>query len=126
MELKWLEDFISLAETRSFSRSAELRHVTQPAFSRRIQSLEAWLGNELIDRSSYPTRLTPAGEVFYEQALAMLAQRPASASTIDFAVPHTLSLTFFPGWLAQVEEKIGKLQCRLRALNVHDAVMTLV
>ena len=90
MELKWLEDFISLAETRSFSRSAELRHVTQPAFSRRIQSLEAWLGNELIDRSSYPTRLTPAGEVFYEQALAMLAQvsetralmrgqRPASA-----------------------------------------------
>lgn len=65
MELKWLEDFISLAETRSFSRSAELRHVTQPAFSRRIQSLEAWLGNELIDRSSYPTRLTPAGEVFY-------------------------------------------------------------
>ncbi|MHA6908995.1 LysR family transcriptional regulator [Ralstonia pseudosolanacearum] len=137
MELKWLEDFISLAETRSFSRSAELRHVTQPAFSRRIQSLEAWLGNELIDRSSYPTRLTPAGEVFYEQALAMLAQvsetralmrgqRPASASTIDFAVPHTLSLTFFPGWLAKVEEKIGKLQCRLRALNVHDAVMTLV
>lgn len=137
MELKWLEDFISLAETRSFSRSAELRHVTQPAFSRRIQSLEAWLGNELIDRSSYPTRLTPAGEVFYEQALAMLAQvsetralmrgqRPASASTIDFAVPHTLSLTFFPGWLAKLEEKIGKLQCRLRALNVHDAVMTLV
>ncbi len=137
MELKWLEDFVSLAETRSFSRSAELRHVTQPAFSRRIQSLEAWLGNELIDRSSYPTRLTPAGEVFYEQALAMLAQvsetralmrgqRPASASTIDFAVPHTLSLTFFPGWLAKVEEKLGKLQCRLRALNVHDAVMTLV
>jgi len=44
MELKWLEDFVSLAETHSFSRSAELRHVTQPAFSRRIQALEAWLG----------------------------------------------------------------------------------
>ena len=42
METKWLEDFVSLAETRSFSRSAQLRHVTQPAFSRRIQSLEAW------------------------------------------------------------------------------------
>ena len=57
MELKWLEDFVSLAETRSFSRSAELRHITQPAFSRRIQALEAWLGTELIDRSVYPTRL---------------------------------------------------------------------
>ncbi|WP_163468518.1 LysR family transcriptional regulator, partial [Klebsiella michiganensis] len=42
VETKWLEDFVSLAETRSFSRSAQLRHVTQPAFSRRIQALEAW------------------------------------------------------------------------------------
>ena len=62
METKWLEDFVSLAETRSFSRSAQLRHVTQPAFSRRIQALEAWAGIDLVDRSSYPTRLTPAGE----------------------------------------------------------------
>ena len=51
MESKWLEDFVSLAETGSFSRSAALRHVTQPAFSRRIRSLEAWLGADLIDRS---------------------------------------------------------------------------
>ena len=61
METKWLEDFISLAETHNFSRSAALRHVTQPAFSRRIQSLENWLGIDLVDRTSYPTRLTPAG-----------------------------------------------------------------
>src|SRR5690606_11564610 len=54
METKWLEDFVSLAETRSYSRSAQLRHVTQPAFSRRIQSLEAWAGTDLVDRSSYP------------------------------------------------------------------------
>jgi len=72
METKWLEDFVSLAETRSFSRSAQLRHVTQPAFSRRIQSLEAWAGVALIDRSSYPTQLTPAGETLYAQALELL------------------------------------------------------
>lgn len=136
MEIKWLEDFVSLAKTRSFSRSAELRHVTQPAFSRRIQALEAWLGSELIDRSSYPTNLTPAGEVFYEQALTLLAQaqearallreqRSADASVIDFAVPHTLSLTFFPRWLETLEQRVGKLRCRLRALNVHDAAMSL-
>ncbi|GAB3548231.1 LysR substrate-binding domain-containing protein [Noviherbaspirillum agri] len=137
METKWLEDFISLAETRSFSRSAELRHVTQPAFSRRIQSLEAWLGADLIDRTSYPTRLTPAGEVFYEQALEMLGQinnarallrgkLPAAKTTVDFAVPHTLSLTFMPKWLAQMESGFGPLHTRLIALNVHDAVMTMV
>jgi DNA-binding transcriptional LysR family regulator len=64
-----LEDFVSLAETRSFSRSARLGHVTQPAFSRRIQALEAWAGTDLVDRSSYPSRLTPAGETFHAQAL---------------------------------------------------------
>lgn len=137
METKWLEDFISLAETRSFSRSAALRHVTQPAFSRRIQSLEAWLGADLIDRTSYPTRLTPAGEVFYEQAMEMLGQinktralllskRPTAHSTIDFAVPHTLSLTYMPKWMTELESGFGPLHTRLIALNVHDAVMAMV
>jgi DNA-binding transcriptional LysR family regulator len=137
METKWLEDFISLAETRSFSRSAELRHVTQPAFSRRIQSLEAWLGADLIDRTAYPTRLTEAGVVFYEQAVEMLGQiintrallrgnRPTAPITIDFAVPHTLSLTYIPKWLSRLEQSFGPLNTRLMALNVHDAVMTLV
>ena len=107
METKWLEDFVSLAETRSFSRSAQLRHVTQPAFSRRIQSLEAWAGSDLVDRSSYPTRLTAAGETLYAQALDMLqflnstramlrAQASAGQDVIAFAVPHTLAFTFFP------------------------------
>lgn len=137
MELKWLEDFVSLAETRSFSRSAELRHVSQPAFSRRIQALEAWLGTELIDRSVYPTRLTAAGQVFNEQALAMLSQAHeartllrghigAPVPTIEFAVPHTLSLTYFPQWLQRIEARMGPIHTRLRALNVHDAVLSLV
>ncbi|MFZ6674529.1 LysR family transcriptional regulator [Undibacterium sp. Rencai35W] len=137
METKWLEDFVSLAETNSFSRSAELRHVTQPAFSRRIQSLEAWLGSDLIDRTSYPTRLTHAGEVFYEQAIAMLGQinnarallrgkRTTTQTTVDFAVPHTLSLTYVPKWLTELESAFGEINSRLLALNVHDAVMSLV
>ena len=137
METKWLEDFISLVETNSFSRSAQLRHVTQPAFSRRIQSLENWLGMDLIDRTSYPTRVTPAGLVFYEQALEMLSQingvrellrgkRAATQNSIDLAVPHTLSLTFIPKWIAQLEEEFAPINSRLMALNVHDAVLQLV
>lgn len=137
METKWLEDFVSLAETNSFSRSAELRHVTQPAFSRRIQSLEAWLGTDLIDRTSYPTRLTAAGEIFFEQAIAMLGQinnarallrgkRTSIQTAVDFAVPHTLALTFVPKWLSDLQQNFGDINSRLLALNVHDAVMSLV
>jgi DNA-binding transcriptional LysR family regulator len=137
METKWLEDFVSLAETRSFSRSAQLRHVTQPAFSRRIQALEAWAGTDLVDRSSYPTRLTPAGETLYSQSLEMLqalqstramlrGHASAGQDVIEFAVPHTLAFTFFPAWVSSLREKFGPIKSRLIALNVHDAAMRLV
>ena len=137
METKWLEDFVSLAETRSFSRSAQLRHVTQPAFSRRIQALEAWAGTDLVDRSTYPTSLTPAGKTLYDQSLEMLqalnntratlrAHSTSSHDMIEFAVPHTLALTFFPAWASGLRAKFGPFKSRLIALNVHDAVMRLV
>jgi DNA-binding transcriptional LysR family regulator len=136
METKWLEDFVSLAETRSFSRSALLRHVTQPAFSRRIQSLEAWAGTDLVDRSAYPTRLTPAGETLYGQALELLealqhtramlrGHTAAGEDVIEFAVPHTLAFTFFPAWVSALRENFGPFKSRLIALNVHDAVVRL-
>jgi DNA-binding transcriptional LysR family regulator len=136
VDTKWLEDFVSLAETRSFSRSAQLRHVTQPAFSRRIQALEAWAGIDLVDRSSYPTRLTPAGETFHGQAMEILealqatrnlmgSHQAAGRDMIEFAVPHTLAFTFFPHWLMDLRPTFGALKSRLTALNVHDAVLRL-
>jgi LysR family transcriptional regulator, hypochlorite-specific transcription factor HypT len=137
METKWLEDFVSLAETRSFSRSAQLRHVTQPAFSRRIQALEVWAGVDLVDRSSYPTRLTAAGETLRPQALELLqnlattramlrAHSAAAQDVIEFAVPHSLAFTFFPAWMSQLRERFGPIKSRLIALNVHDAAMRLI
>ena len=136
METKWLEDFVSLAETRSFSRSAQLRHITQPAFSRRIQALEAWAGADLVDRSNYPTRLTPAGETLHAQALDILvnlqsarnllrAHRACGLDVIEFAIPHTLAFTFFPHWLMDLRGQFGAVKSRLIALNVHDAVLRL-
>jgi LysR family transcriptional regulator, hypochlorite-specific transcription factor HypT len=137
LEIKWLEDFLSLAETGSFSRSAQLRHVTQPAFSRRIRALENWIGAELIDRTSYPTKLTSAGEVFKEHAAEVLRElydaramvrgsHPIPADTLQFAVPHALSLGFYPKWQTRVERGFGAFASKLVALNVHDAVMSLV
>ncbi len=136
MDTKWLEDFVALADTRSFSRAAQMRHVTQPAFSRRIQALEAWTGIDLVDRSSFPTRLTPAGETFHAQALEILgtlqatrnmmrSHQAAGQDMIEFAVPHTLAFTFFPHWLMDLRQHFAGLKSRLTALNVHDAVLRL-
>lgn len=138
METKWLEDFITLAQTKNFSKAANLRCVTQPAFSRRIQALEGWLGCELIDRGSYPTRLSAQGEVFYEQALTMLEQiRQArtivrggslqSRQPIRLVVPHTLACSKAPHWVrslkAKLADRLPDLSFQLTASNVHDAVL---
>jgi DNA-binding transcriptional LysR family regulator len=48
---------VSSRSPRPAAALGALRNVTQPAFSRRIQSLEAWLGADLIDRTLYPTRV---------------------------------------------------------------------
>jgi DNA-binding transcriptional LysR family regulator len=136
MELKWLEDFASLARTGSFSRYAEERHVTQSAFSRRIKALEAWLGVALIDRSTYPTTLTGAGRAFRETAeeavrmlqasrAALQASAGPSRQTVGVAALHTLALTFFPRWFRQIQARTGPLGSRLLPDDFHACLQAL-
>jgi DNA-binding transcriptional LysR family regulator len=126
MELKWLEDFVSLANTANFSRSAGERNITQSAFSRRIKSLEHWLGTEVVDRATFPVTLTQAGRAFLEVAQRVVRdlrevrdqiqeETRAKGTTLTFAALHTLSLTFYPSWLRQIEAKVGPLSTRLLA-----------
>ena len=68
MDIRWLQDFLALAELRNFTRAAEFRNLSQAAFSRRIQSLEHWVGTGLVVKGSQPVRLTEAGEQFREGA----------------------------------------------------------
>lgn len=114
MEAAWLEDFVALAETLNFSRAAERRNVTQPAFSRRIRALEGWVGAALVDRASHRLSLTPAGEAFLPAAHEVLHRlergrqeaREAAAEDeagLRFIATHALSLTFFPAWLSRLE-----------------------
>ncbi len=115
MNIEWLDDYLALIEAGGFARAAEQRAITQPTFSRRIRSLEDWVGVTLIDRSTHTMRLTPAGESF--KAVAEEATRrlqlgrdearaigKASFETLRFAATHALSLTFFPSWLRQLEK----------------------
>ena len=114
MNLSWLDDFLTLAATGNFSRAADERHMTQPAFGRRVKALEEWLGTELFDRSSQPVRMTATGEWFYSVAQDLLAQvarvpgearavAEANSSSLRFAATHALSFTFMPGWLRGLE-----------------------
>jgi DNA-binding transcriptional LysR family regulator len=115
MDLIWLEDFLAIADEGGFSRAAERRHVTQPALSRRIKALEAWLGTPLFERSTHIVTLTPAGQSFRPIAEDVLrrvlnGREEASeaarlkAETIQFVATHALSQTFFPDWIRKVDK----------------------
>jgi DNA-binding transcriptional LysR family regulator len=118
VNILWFEDLVALAAEGGFSRAAQVRHVTQPAFSRRIRALEDWLGVELVDRARQPVVLTEAGRWFVgvaAETLARLARLPdetraiadISAATIRFAATHALSLTFLPAWLRRFEDRLS-------------------
>lgn len=123
MNLTWIDDFMALAASGNFSRAAEERHMTQPAFSRRIRALEDWLGAELFDRSSQPARVTEVGEWFRTAAQDLQARvavlpgearalAESSAATLRVACTHALSFTFLPRWWQQLEAHapLGPLQ----------------
>lgn len=138
MEIKWLEDFLNVATTRSFSRAAESRNITQSAFSRRIRGLEVWLGADLFDRSTYPITLTAEGRQFRETAeevvrLLSLSRAEITSRTPTPNVPvvavtalHTLCLTFLPQWLNEVRLSVGPVVSRVLPDNFLTCVQALV
>lgn len=73
MEDHKLKVFCTVAETKSFSKTSEIIHLTQPAVSLQIQALEEIYETKLFDRSSSTVTLTPAGEVLYKYAKEILA-----------------------------------------------------
>ncbi|WP_432470329.1 LysR family transcriptional regulator [Amphritea sp. HPY] len=134
MELKWLKDFVALVEQGSFSKAAEARFVTQPAFSRRIRSLENWLGVSLVDRNQYPTTLTPAGEAFAEQARQLISQNyavrnqmrdiSAARAQLRIVAQHALAVSFFPSWMQTLEALTDGALIKVETGNLHDNVET--
>jgi DNA-binding transcriptional LysR family regulator len=72
MEDHKLKVFCTVAETKSFSKTSEIIHLTQPAVSLQIQALEEKYETKLFDRSSSTVTLTPAGEILYKYAKEIL------------------------------------------------------
>ncbi|MBV2132475.1 LysR family transcriptional regulator [Pseudomonas sp. MAP12] len=136
LETKWLEDFVALAATRSFSRAAEQRFVTQPAFSRRIKALEEALGLTLVNRARTPVELTEAGQLFLITARNLVeqlgevvrrlhAEEGQQGEVLRFAAAHSLALSFFPEWIAGLRRTGLPISSRLLATNVGEAVHAL-
>lgn len=136
MEIEWLEDFLALSTTLNFSRAAEMRNVTQPTFSRRIQSLELWLGVPVVDRSTFPVTLTEEGKSFRrtaEETVQTIYRERDNCqgltrhrrSFMAFATLHTIATNFYPDWIKELEADFGPLRARMLCTQLHDCVVNL-
>lgn len=74
LDLWQLEVFCAVAELRSFSRAAEAMFVSQPTVTSHITAMEKRLGVKLFDRTTRKVKLTPAGELLYKHAKALLTE----------------------------------------------------
>lgn len=99
MDLKLFEDFIALANTRSFVRAAEARHVTHPAFGRRIRMLENWAGAPLVERHRTPVHLTPEGEQILKLAERTLTNVESVRAQVQRHQDHDWTLHIGTGRL---------------------------
>jgi DNA-binding transcriptional LysR family regulator len=73
MELRHLRYFCAVAEWRGFNRAARALHISQSAISEQILDLEHEIGVPLLNRLQRRVSLTPAGEIFFEEARKILA-----------------------------------------------------
>lgn len=98
--LDWLQDFLAVEQTGSFTRAASFRNSSQPALSRRIQMLERWAGSELFDRNAVPVGLTEAGRVAktkFEAILALSDQARLEIRDASIQPPEGVFVGVAPG-----------------------------
>jgi DNA-binding transcriptional LysR family regulator len=136
IDTKWVKDFIVLSNTLNFSKAAQLRYVTQPAFSRRIKALENALDCQLFTREKSPITLTVKGQAFQETAIQIIStfEQGVSALKIDnqldiqlkFATTHTLSMGIYPIIAQHLASFPSALSTELKIADADDCTNMLI
>ena len=83
MQIESLKVFCDLAETESFTKAAQINHVTQSAVSQQISSLERQFKSLLIERSKKKFRLTREGQVLYDYSKQIIQTYEALFSRLQ-------------------------------------------
>ncbi|MEG1031971.1 MAG: LysR substrate-binding domain-containing protein [Acinetobacter sp.] len=136
LEIRWIEDLLALEQEKSISQAAEMRHVTQSAFTRRIQNIETALGFQILKRYSKNIDFTDAGQVLLASAKNIQSQLLTTIKylekniknnelTIKFAVSHSLTTQFFPQFIHPLSTDIEDLKLEIIASNAKQGMRLL-
>lgn len=115
MNIDQLKYIITIASTGSFSRTAEILFISQPALSQYVKRLEESLGVQLFERSRTRVNLTEAGQAFVERAQEILklseeleetmqSYSEISRSTFSFGISQFYGKFFLPKTLGALKK----------------------
>lgn len=132
--IQQMQTFISIAETRSFTHSAQILNMTQPGISKSLSKLEETLGYALFIRNNKNVIPTPAGEVLFQRwqqaliyfedaCLAAKLKYDTDSCDLSIGVPYTVQIhsiitPYIDAWKTQypnqkmhvIEESVDNLK----------------
>lgn len=124
MDIRHLEYFVEVARQKSFSKAADINHVSQSAISKMIKDLEIELGTALFNRTSKYVQLTDAGVIFLSQAQQVVAmfhnlttefenEIKMEKGKIFIGLPPITSSTLFAELLGEFKRKYPQIDISL-------------
>jgi DNA-binding transcriptional LysR family regulator len=136
MRLDWIDDLLAVLDTGSFARAADMRCLTQSAFTRRIRAIEDSIGAELFDRSRKPVELLPAIRAQEPELRALAAglrrlreglkrAGQGKGGTLSLACQHAITTTVSPR-LVSVLAETGNHAVRVRSGNRDECLLMLL
>jgi LysR family transcriptional regulator, transcriptional activator of the cysJI operon len=123
MHLETLKLFCDLADSRSFSKTAEKHLLSQSAVSQQLAQLELAYKCQLITRRKRPIELTPAGQVFYRAARDILErydQLKNELHSLETGIDIRINVAaIFSIGMHNLHEYVKKFMIRYPNVNVH-------
>ncbi|MDO4564299.1 MAG: LysR family transcriptional regulator [Clostridia bacterium] len=131
MYLRDLEYFIEICTVRSLTKAAKNVYATQPAMSAAVKRLETELQGELLVRQRKKFELTELGEMLYEAAKRMVAEREEiflraaditdnANRTITIGITASYGRTFLPYVYSEFHRKNPRIKTRFVVCHCGD------
>ncbi|MCM3215704.1 LysR family transcriptional regulator [Niallia taxi] len=133
MDIRQLMYFVEVVKQKSMTRASEKLHISQPALSKGIKSLEEEIGMTLINRSNKTHELTDAGQIVYEYAQKIMAQMDEMATTlhdmtnlargsITIGIPPMIGSLFFPKVIAAFHKAYPNIHINIKEYGAAKVV----
>ncbi|WP_019592555.1 MULTISPECIES: LysR family transcriptional regulator [unclassified Thioalkalivibrio] len=137
LSIESLQAFVAVVDTGAFSAAAERLHLTQPAISKRIQSLEATLQRPLFERQGRRVRPTEVAARLLPEAREILARLHAIEQQvadldqvvrgrIRLATSHHIALHRLPTPLAALRTRYPELELELAFMDSEAGIEAVI